>query len=88
MPSKKDPLWDDQAGGMPMEEISTVQKEAPEQAKKTYIIQESTQPIIRQEDVEKAASILQEYKSGKANLESRVVEDELWWELRHWEAIR
>lgn len=88
MPSKKDPLWDNQAGGMPMEEMSTVQKEAPEQAKKTYIIQESTQPIIRQEDVEKAASILQEYKSGKANLESRVVEDELWWELRHWEAIR
>ncbi len=42
---------------------------------------------IGQEDIRKAAEILRRYKEGKANLEARIVEDELWWELRHWEAI-
>lgn len=42
---------------------------------------------IGDREISEAASILQKYKDGKANLESRVVEDELWWELRHWEAI-
>lgn len=50
-----------------------------------------TQPegaqIIGEDEVRKAQDILRKYKSGKANLEARVVEDELWWELRHWEAI-
>lgn len=35
-----------------------------------------------------AVSILTDYKKGKANLEKRVIEDELWWEGRHWEVIR
>ena len=48
----------------------------------------STQKRIGQEEVAKAISILTRYKQGKANLEERVVQDELWWELRHWEAIR
>ena len=43
---------------------------------------------ITVDDIKEAADILAKYKQGKANLESRVVEDELWWELRHWEAIR
>ena len=48
----------------------------------------STQKRIGQEEVAKAISILTRYKQGKSNLEERVVQDELWWELRHWEAIR
>lgn len=44
--------------------------------------------VIKKEDILKAADILGKYKQGKANLENRVVEDELWWQLRHWEAIR
>lgn len=43
--------------------------------------------IIGEEDVAKATEILARYKSGKAKLEARIKEDELWWELRHWEAI-
>ena len=43
---------------------------------------------IGEEEVRKAAEILTRYKEGKRNLEERIVEDELWWELRHWEAIR
>ena len=51
-----------------------------------------TEPSARQpigtKEIQEAASILTRYKQGKANLESRVVEDELWWEGRHWEVIR
>jgi hypothetical protein len=46
------------------------------------------QQRIGVEDILKAAEVLNEYKRGKANLEKRIVEDELWWELRHWEALR
>lgn len=43
---------------------------------------------IGREEIAKAAEILTKYKNGKAALEERIVEDELWWELRHWEAIK
>ena len=40
------------------------------------------------EDIRKAAEVLKKYKRGKEALEARVVEDELWWQQRHWEVIR
>ena len=43
-------------------------------------------PIGRDEII-RAGELLKKYKAGKANLEQRVVDDELWWELRHWEAM-
>ena len=43
---------------------------------------------IGKDDIRRAAEILRKYKEGKANLENRIVDDELWWELRHWESIR
>ena len=43
---------------------------------------------IGQEEVDAALATLAEYKKGKASLERRVVEDERWYQLRHWEAIR
>lgn len=45
------------------------------------------QRIIDEKKVAEATEILNKYKQNKSNLESRIVEDELWWELRHWEAI-
>ena len=42
---------------------------------------------VGEEEVRKATEILTRYKEGKRNLEERIVQDELWWELRHWEAI-
>ena len=48
---------------------------------------EARAPIGR-EELAKAIDTLTRYKQGKASLETRIVEDELWWELRHWEAIR
>ncbi len=47
-----------------------------------------TQKTIGEQDIKRATEILAEYKRGKANLETRIVDDELWWELRHWEAIK
>lgn len=43
--------------------------------------------IISEADIAKATEILARYKRGKAKLEARIKNDELWWELRHWEAI-
>ena len=45
------------------------------------------QPIDRKA-IEKAIATLKEYKDGKQNLESRIVEEERWWKLRHWDIIR
>lgn len=50
--------------------------------------QAPTQWVIEKKDVQKAIETLAKYKQGKANLEDRVVEDELWWKRRHWEIIR
>lgn len=38
--------------------------------------------------LEKAIQTLKDYKAGKANLETRIVEEERWWKLRHWDVIR
>ena len=45
-------------------------------------------PRIGKKEIARAAELLTKYKQGKTNLENRVVEDELWWQLRHWEAVR
>lgn len=46
------------------------------------------QKIIGENEIKEAQQTLLKYKSGKAHFEQRVVDDELWWELRHWESIR
>lgn len=43
---------------------------------------------IGDEEVAKAMLALNKYKQGKANLESRIVSNEDWWKLRHWEQMR
>ena len=44
--------------------------------------------VIGREQVQKAYLTLQRYKEGKANLERRIVENEQWYKLRHWECMR
>ena len=46
------------------------------------------QTIIGEKEVEEASAILEKYRQGKANLEARVIEDEEWYKLRHWEVMR
>lgn len=43
---------------------------------------------IGKDEIRRAREILQKYKTGKANLERRIIENEQWWKLRHWEQIR
>ena len=43
--------------------------------------------VIDKKAVEKAAETLKKYKDGKKNLEDRIVEEEQWWKLRHWDVI-
>lgn len=45
------------------------------------------QPIGK-EAIQKATQTLQKYKEGKANLEKRIVDNEQWYKLRHWECLR
>ena len=49
---------------------------------------EQFKTTIDKRAVEKAAQTLKDYKNGKSNLESRIVEEERWWKLRHWDVIR
>ena len=46
-----------------------------------------TQPIGK-EQVQKATQTLHKYKEGKSNLEKKIVDNEQWYKLRHWECIR
>lgn len=43
---------------------------------------------IGKEQIYEAQRTLQKYKEGKANLEKRIVENEQWYKLRHWECMR
>ena len=43
---------------------------------------------IGREEIIKAQFTLNRYKEGKANLERRIVENEQWYKLRHWECMR
>ena len=43
--------------------------------------------IIGQDEIRGAMETLRKYKDGKARLESRIVENEKWYRLRHWDVI-
>ena len=44
--------------------------------------------VIGKEQIQKANLTLQKYKEGKANLEKRIVDNEQWYKIRHWECMR
>lgn len=52
------------------------------------IVQKEAVQKIGIEEIHKANGILQTYKDGKANLERRIVENEQWWKMRHWDMFR
>ena len=47
-----------------------------------------TQGPIGRKEIEEAEQTLKRYKAGKANLEARIIDNEQWYKLRHWEQIR
>ena len=46
------------------------------------------QQVIGREQIQKANATMMKYKEGKANLERRIVDNEQWYKLRHWECMR
>lgn len=44
--------------------------------------------VIGREQVQQASQTLNKYKEGKANLERRIVDNEQWYKIRHWECMR
>ena len=45
-------------------------------------------PIIGTPEIRAAAEILKQYRQGKANLEKRIIENDQWFKMRHWQQFR
>ena len=73
----------------PQSEIQKLQMAQPQQAPTGAMDGfKALAQVIGREQVQKAQLTLQKYKEGKANLERRIVENEQWFKLRHWECMR
>lgn len=46
-----------------------------------------TTPVITKDDINKANQILRKYQEGKNSIEQRIISNEEWWKLRHWEEM-
>lgn len=51
-------------------------------------VNDVVEQVVGVEQLHKANELLQRYKQGKANLERRVIDNEEWYRLRHWECMR
>ena len=51
-------------------------------------MKEFNRKIIGTDQVRAAWQTLQRYRSGKANLEKRVIENQQWYKLRHWQCMQ
>ena len=73
----------------PQSEFQKMQMQQPQQAP-TGVMDgfKALTQVIGREQVQAAQLTLQKYKEGKANLELRIVENEQWYKLRHWECMR
>lgn len=61
-----------------------------EEPVKTAMLPEATMPqkdVIDKKAIEEAIQTLKRYKEGKTSLEQRIVEEERWWKLRHWDVV-
>ena len=45
-------------------------------------------PVIGTDEIRKAMETLRKYKAGKARLEDKIVKNEEWWRIRHWEQMQ
>ena len=50
-------------------------------------MKETKAPAIGKAELQRATETLRRYKNGKAQLERRIIENEAFWRLRHWEQI-
>ena len=83
------PLPDDNAG---LQQIQPMMPPAePSIGVGTVITAKQEQPFVSVKidkvKIHEAQAILSKYRQGKASLETRIIEDEKWWTLRHWDVI-
>lgn len=43
---------------------------------------------VSKDDVKKAIETLKKYKTGKSHMEQKIIDNEQWWKMQHWEIIR
>lgn len=73
----------------PQSEFQKMQMAQPQQAPVgTMDGFKALSQVIGREQIQEAQKTLNKYKEGKANLEQRIVENEQWFKLRHWECMR
>ena len=46
------------------------------------------EPAIGEKEISEAMAILEKYKSAKASLDKRIIDNEEWYKLGHWETVR
>ena len=49
---------------------------------------DTNEPVITPDDVARGTELLRRYKDGKRALEARIIADEQWYRLRHWQYLR
>lgn len=81
----KEPEWNESAPAqMPAVGID----KRPEMPDAVRTMQLMGAKVIDKDTIREATGTLQKYKDGKASLENRVIKDEQWYKMRHWEEIR
>lgn len=60
----------------------------PEEMPEAFDQGMTMQKVITEKDIARATKLLTEYKNGKEMLERRIIDDDKWYRLRHWEVIR
>ena len=73
----------------PQSEMQKMQMAQPQQAPAGVMDGfKALAQVIGREQIQAAQLTLNKYKEGKANLEQRIVQNEQWYKLRHWECMR
>ena len=62
-------------------------REQPEGVAQTIPPEAQRTAVIDKKAIQRAAETLRKYKDGKRKLEERIVEEEQWWKLRHWDVV-
>lgn len=66
---------------------SGISRQTPDMAAISQLKPIVSKQVVVQDDVKKFLGTLQEYKRGKQVLEDRVVEEQEWYKLRHWQVV-
>jgi hypothetical protein len=72
------------------EEVAPMPIEEPQQTPVANVINgfDAIKEKIGVKEIQKAYQTLLKYKEGKSNLEQRIVDNEQWYKVRHWECMR